>query len=159
MSRGRGRASVESCGRRGPVPARVVFESTPPQKHPIAATHKGLRGLATLWRGGVRGYQASGIRRFAVRKPPRGRLGSLIDARKRRHRMRGRLHWWIQISTGESSYLTAASMETCQFVALRSPRARLGSVLDMGNCLRRLRRRFQSKVHLPCSFALHCSGP
>ena len=47
--------SVESCGRRGPVSPGFFFESTSPHKHAIAATHKGLRGLAPLWRGGVRG--------------------------------------------------------------------------------------------------------
>ena len=38
--------------------------------------------------------------------------------------------------------MTAASMESCRFVVLRSPGGRLGSVLDMGNRLRRMRGRF-----------------
>ena len=39
--------------------------------------------------------------------------------------------------------MTAASVESCRFVVLRSPGGRLGSVLDVRNRLRRLRRRFQ----------------
>jgi len=47
----------------------------------------------------------------------------------------------------------AAPVEICQFVVLRSPRGRLGSVVYTCNRLRRLRRRFQRKIHLPWSFA------
>jgi len=35
-----------------------------------------------------------------------------------------------------------ASMESCRFVVLRSPRGRLGSELDIGSRLRRMRGRF-----------------
>ena len=45
--------------------------------------------------------------------------------------------------------MTAASVESCQFVVLTSPRGRLGSVPYTCNRLRRLRRRFQRKIHLP----------
>ena len=38
--------------------------------------------------------------RFVVLWCPRGRLGSVLDVRKRRRRVRGRFHRWIQISTG-----------------------------------------------------------
>ena len=38
--------------------------------------------------------------------------------------------------------MAATSVESCQFVVLRSPRGRLGTVLDMGNRLRRMRGRF-----------------
>ena len=38
--------------------------------------------------------------RFVVLRSPRGRLGSELDMCKRRHRMRGRSHRWIHISTG-----------------------------------------------------------
>ena len=37
-------------------------------------------------------------------------------------------------------------METCRFVVLRSPRGRLGSVLDVGKRLRRMRGRFQQWI-------------
>ena len=52
-----------------------------------------------------------------------------------------------------------ASMESCRFVVLRSHRGRLGSRLDVGNRLRRLRGRFQRKIHLPRSFALYLYWP
>ena len=39
--------------------------------------------------------------------------------------------------------MRAASVESCQFVVLRSPRGRLGSILDMGNRLSRMRGRFR----------------
>ena len=35
--------------------------------------------------------------------------------------------------------MAAASVESCRFVVLRSPRGRLGSVLDLCNRLRRVR--------------------
>ena len=38
--------------------------------------------------------------RFVVLGSPRGRLGSELDMGSRLHRMRGRFHRWIQISTG-----------------------------------------------------------
>ena len=54
----------------------------------------------------------------------------------------------------------AAPAESCQFVVLRSPRGRLGSKIDVGNRLRRMRGRFQSKIHLPwSSFALYLFWP
>ena len=42
-----------------------------------------------------------------------------------------------------------ASMESCRFVVLRSPRGRLGSVLDMDSRLRRMRGHFSLQIHLP----------
>ena len=39
-------------------------------------------------------------------------------------------------------------MESCQFVARRSPRGRLGSVLDVGSHLRRMHGCFQQWVHI-----------
>ena len=48
--------------------------------------------------------------------------------------------------------MAAAPVETCQFVVLRSPWGRLGSVLDVGSRLRRLRRRFQIYIHLPALY-------
>ena len=41
-----------------------------------------------------------------------------------------------------------ASMETCQFVVLKSPRGRIGSVLDMCNRLYRMRGRFHRWIHI-----------
>ena len=37
---------------------------------------------------------------FAALRCPWGRLGSVLDVHKRRQRMRGRFHRWMQISTG-----------------------------------------------------------
>ena len=44
--------------------------------------------------------------------------------------------------------MTAASMESCQSVVLRSPRGRLGSQLDMGSRLRRMRGRFDQWIQI-----------
>ena len=41
-----------------------------------------------------------------------------------------------------------ASMESCRFVVLRPPRGRLGSELDMGSRLRRMRGRIPLQIHL-----------
>ena len=38
--------------------------------------------------------------RFVVLRSPRGRFWSVLDVRNRLHRMRGRFHRWIHISTG-----------------------------------------------------------
>ena len=43
----------------------------------------------------------------------------------------------------DDAAMAGASVESCRFVVLRSPRGRLGSELDTGNRLRRMRRRFQ----------------
>ena len=59
----------------------------------------------------------------------------------------------------DDAAMAAAPVEICQFVVLRSPRGRLGSVRDVGNRLRRLRRRFQRKIHLPRCFALYLYWP
>ena len=37
---------------------------------------------------------------FAALRCPWGRLGSVLDVRKRRRRVRGRFHRWMQIKTG-----------------------------------------------------------
>ena len=44
--------------------------------------------------------------------------------------------------------MAAAPVEFCQFVVLRSPRGRLGSVLDMGSRLRRMHRCFQQWIQI-----------
>ena len=44
--------------------------------------------------------------------------------------------------------MTAASVESCQFVVLRSPRGRLGSELYMGSRLRRMHRCFHRWIHI-----------
>jgi hypothetical protein len=56
----------------------------------------------------------------------------------------------------DDATVAGASVESCQFMVLRSLGGRLGSVLDVCN---RLRRRFQNKIHLPRSFALYLYGP
>ena len=44
--------------------------------------------------------------------------------------------------------MTGASVESCRFVVLRSPGVRLGTVLDVGNRLRRMRGRFDRWIHI-----------
>ena len=51
--------------------------------------------------------------------------------------------------------MTAASVESCRFVVLRSPRGRLGSVVDMCNRLRRMRGRFHRYIHMATLPARH----
>ena len=53
-------------------------------------------------------------------------------------------------------------MESCRFVVLRSPRGRLGSELDMGSRLRRMRGRFDQWMQIktgPQQFADNCHDP
>ena len=45
--------------------------------------------------------------------------------------------------------MAGASVESCRFVVLRSPRGRLWSVKYMCNRLRRMRGRFPPEIHLP----------
>ena len=54
---------------------------------------------------------------------------------------------------------TAGSVESCRFVVRRSPWGRFWVSKYMCNRLRRLRRRFQSKIYLPWSFALYLYWP
>ena len=49
----------------------------------------------------------------------------------------------------DDATMAGASVESCQFVARRSPRGRLGSVLDMDSRLRRMRGHFSLQIHLP----------
>ena len=44
--------------------------------------------------------------------------------------------------------MAGASVETCRFVVLRSPRSRLGSIKYMCNRLRRMRGRFLRYIHM-----------
>ena len=46
----------------------------------------------------------------------------------------------------DDAAMAGVSVESCQFVARRSPRGRLGSELDMGSRLRRMR---GLEIHLP----------
>ncbi len=48
----------------------------------------------------------------------------------------------------DDAAMAGASMESCRFVVLRSPRARLGSVRDMGNRLPRMRGRSHRWIHI-----------
>ena len=55
--------------------------------------------------------------------------------------------------------MRAASVESCQFVVLRSPRGRLGSILDMGNRLSRMRGRFRRWPTLSASHRARAQVP
>ena len=44
--------------------------------------------------------------------------------------------------------MAPASVESCRCVVMRSPRGRLGSLLDVGNRLRRMRGRFNRWIHI-----------
>ena len=44
--------------------------------------------------------------------------------------------------------MAGASVESCRFVVLRSPRGRLGSELDMGCRVRRVRERFDRWIQI-----------
>jgi len=44
--------------------------------------------------------------------------------------------------------MAGASVESCRFVVLRSPRDRLGALLDMGNRLQRRRAGFHRCIHI-----------
>ena len=44
--------------------------------------------------------------------------------------------------------MAGASVESCRFVVLRSPRGRLGSELDMGSRLRRMPGRFDQWIQI-----------
>ena len=59
----------------------------------------------------------------------------------------------------DDATMAAVSVETCQFVVLRTPRGRLGSVLDMGNRLRRMRGRFHRDIHMATLPARHLTCP
>ena len=48
----------------------------------------------------------------------------------------------------DDAAMAGASVESCRFVVLRSPRGRLGSELDMGSRLRRMRGRFDQCIHI-----------
>ena len=48
----------------------------------------------------------------------------------------------------DDATMAGASVESCQFVVLRSPRGRLGSELDMGSRLRRMRGRFDQWIQI-----------
>ena len=50
--------------------------------------------------------------------------------------------------TDDATMTAAAPVESCQFVVLRSPRGRLGSELDMGCRLRRVRERFDQWIQI-----------
>ena len=67
----------------------MFFEGTYPHKHAVAATPEGLNDLAPRWRRASEGGQAGGIRRFAARRSPRGRLGSVLDVRNCLRRVSG----------------------------------------------------------------------
>ena len=86
-------------------------------------------------------------------------FGSLLVQRDRYDTYWGPKKIFFLIREIDDAAMAGASMESCQFVVLRSPRGRIGSILNMRNRLRRLRRRFKSKIHLPWSFALYFYWP
>ena len=57
----------------------------------------------------------------------------------------------------DDATLAGATVESCQFVVLRSPRARLGSRLYMFSRLHRMRRRIQHILANSLSIATHLS--
>ena len=52
------------------------------------------------------------------------------------------------IRGADEATMAGAPVESCQSVALRSPLGRLGSELDMGSHLRRMRGRFHRWIHI-----------
>ena len=52
----------------------------------------------------------------------------------------------------DDATMAAASVESCRLAAQKPSGSRFGSVLDMCNRLRRLRRRFQINIHLPALY-------
>jgi len=73
-------------------------------------------------------------------------------------------YWWRKkliflIREIDDATIAGASVESCQFVTRRSLGGRSESSLDTCNRLRRVRRRFQCKIHLPRSFALYLYWP
>ena len=59
----------------------------------------------------------------------------------------------------DDAAMAGASVESCRFVVLRSPRGHLGSVVDMCNRLRRMRGRFPLEIHLPKCISGQMSPP
>jgi len=83
-------------------------------------------------------------------------FGSLMVHRQQWDTSWGAKKFNFLIRDIDDATMAGASVESCRFVVLRSPRGRFWSVLDVRN---RLRRRFQSKIHLPRSFALYLFWP
>ena len=61
------------------------------------------------------------------------------------HVLRGENNIFLIRDIDDATIMAGASAESCRFVVLRSPRGRLGSVLDMRNRLRRMRGGFQRR--------------
>jgi len=59
----------------------------------------------------------------------------------------------------DDATMAGASMESCQFVVLRSPRGRLGSELDMGSRLRRMRGGFHRWIPMRTGAQLLMAPP
>ena len=84
-------------------------------------------------------------RHAAVRVP----FGSLLVQRDRYDTYWGPKKIIFLIREIDDAAMAGASMESCRFVVLRSPRGRLWSVKYMCNRLRRMRGRFPPEIHLP----------
>ena len=59
----------------------------------------------------------------------------------------------------DDTAMAAVPAESCQSVAPRSPGARSGMLLDVGNRLRRMRGRFPLQIHLPRCISVQLSPP
>ena len=75
-------------------------------------------------------------------------FGSLMVHRQQWDTSWGAKKFNFVIRDIDDATMAAASMESSQFLVLRSPGGRLGSVLDVRNRLRRMRGRFQQWVHI-----------
>ena len=64
----------------------------------------------------------------------------------------GRKNLIFLIREIDDAAMAAASVESCRLAAQKPSGSRFGSVLDMCNRLRRLRRRFQINIHLPALY-------
>ena len=141
MSRGRGRASGNPAGVVVQYRRASSSRVRPPTSTPSPRPMKGLHDLAPRRRRASEGSQAGGIRRFAARRALRGRLGSVLDVGKRRHRMRGRFHRQTHISTGPH-----------RCVLLQSKSLKF-SMLDLW-AARRRRRGMRARAVVACSIMI-----
>ena len=109
--------------------------------HPPAAAFRGRGVRLARFADQSQPPLLSGARRRAraAQPVPRPRASSRPRGDRRAWRWgRRRRHW----------SMAAAPVESCQFVALRSPWGRLGSVLYTCNRLRRKRGRFDRWIHI-----------
>jgi hypothetical protein len=75
-------------------------------------------------------------------------FGSLLVQREQWDTSWGPKKLIFLIRDVDDAAMAAAPAESCQFVVLRSPRGRLGSVRDTCNRLQRMRGRFRQYIHI-----------